>query len=87
MSDGANKIAGLGTLSSQLLGMQIVLMQELVRTKSVDAERLQRRLVAFWLQEWGAEGISDLDRQMIEAVKKVVTGIVFNREVDDGQGD
>lgn len=82
----ADPFASLGTLSAQLLGVVAILMQEVVRAKAVDVERLRQGLEGFWEQELHAQSLTEGERRMVESVKKVLTAS-FEQEANNGQGD
>lgn len=65
--------SSLGTLAAQMLGVQAILMQELVRSQAVDAQRLRSSLAEFWAQELAQPDLSASDRRMVESVKRVIS--------------
>lgn len=84
--DEEPSVAALGTLSAQLLGVVALLTRELARAGVVDVPRLRGELDAFWEQELGAPELSDGERRMVEAVRRVMT-TTLPKGPGDGQRD
>ena len=87
MSEADNdSYSSLGTLAAQMLGVQAILMQELVRSQVVDAQRLRTSLAGFWAQELAQPDLSASDRRMVESVKRVVSAAMAEEGKDEQGG-
>lgn len=87
MNDEENgTFSSVGTLAAQMLGVQAILMQELVRSQVVDAQRLRTSLAGFWAQELAQPDLSASDRRMVESVKRVVSAAVAEEGKDEQGG-
>ena len=73
--------SSVGALTAQLLGVQAVLMHELVRSGAVDVQRLRSTLDDFWEQELSSADVSAADRRMIGSVRRVVGAACHRRRI------
>ena len=85
MSEDDNPFASAGMLSAHLLGVVAILTGELVRSKAVNADRLQRTLEAFLDAQLAEPSMTDGDKGMIASMKRVLGGMFPKPEEGDGQ--